>query len=366
MYEADRRDREYFDGVTSFVTAATAYRSNERKRYICCPCVDCKNQKQWQSVERIRNHLLRRGFMPGYTCWTKLGEVETVQPGQEIEGAEDEAVQAWEQIIGESEPVDGAQAIDDSEEYSDEPVFEESFVGMEEVDLHPMLCDGKGDLANDVELQRFDRLIQDSRTPLYPGCKEVHTKLHTVLTLLQLKASNGWSDKSFTELLRLLTDVLPDGNVLPSTTYQAKQVVCPLGLEVEKIHACPNDCMLYRKESKDHRSCVVCKASRFKRGGDANTNSVKNRPPAKVVWYFPIIPRLKRLFANGRNAELLRWHAEKRKKDGMLRHPADSAQWRNIDARYKKHFSREVRNIRFGLSTDGMNPFGDMGSRHST
>ena len=63
---------------------------------------------------------------------------------------------------------------------------------------------------------------------------------------------------------------------------------------------------------------------------------------------------------------MLRWHAEERKKDDMIRHPTDSVQWRNIDARYKKHFSREVRNIRFELNTDGMNPFGDMGSRHST
>ena len=81
---------------------------------------------------------------------------------------------------------------------------------------------------------------------------------------------------------------------------------------------------------------------------------------------FPIIPWLARLFANKRNAQLLRWHAEERKRDGMLRHPADSAQWRNIDSKYKKHFAYDMRNIRFGLSTDGMNPFDNMSSSHST
>jgi hypothetical protein len=30
--------------------------------------------------------------------------------------------------------------------------------------------------------------------------------------------------------------------------YQAKKIVCPLGLEVEKIHACQNDCMLFGNE----------------------------------------------------------------------------------------------------------------------
>jgi hypothetical protein len=62
----------------------------------------------------------------------------------------------------------------------------------------------------------------------------------------------------------------------------------------------------------------------------------------------------------------VRWHAEERKDDGMLRHPADSTQWRNIDRKYKKPFAEDVRNIRFGLSTDGMNPFSNMSSSHST
>jgi hypothetical protein len=49
------------------------------------------------------------------------------------------------------------------------------------------------------------------------------------------------------------------------------------------------------------------------------------RPPKKVVWYFPIMPRLKRLFANEKIAELMRWHAKERMNDGKLRHPADGS-----------------------------------------
>jgi hypothetical protein len=67
-------------------------------------------------------------------------------------------------------------------------------------------------------------MVEDSKTPLYPGCKEQHTKLHVILSLLQMKASNGWSDKSFTELLQLIGDLLPAGHILPETTYQAKKV----------------------------------------------------------------------------------------------------------------------------------------------
>ena len=40
----------------------------------------------------------------------------------------------------------------------------------------------------------------------------------------------------------------------------------------------------------------------------------KKRAPAKVMWYAPIIPRLKRLFQNKEHAKLLRLHKEDRKK----------------------------------------------------
>jgi hypothetical protein len=49
----------------------------------------------------------------------------------------------------------------------------------------------------------------------------------------------------------------------------------------------------------------------------------------------------------------------------MLRHPADGSQWRKIDRTYRD-FALDARNIRFALSTDGTNPFGEMKSSHST
>ena len=48
-----------------------------------------------------------------------------------------------------------------------------------------------------------------------------------------------------------------------------------------------------------------------------------------------------------------------------MRHPADGSQWRNVDRQFPD-FDNDPRNIRFGLSTDGMNPFGEWGSSHST
>ena len=59
--------------------------------------------------------------------------------------------------------------------------------------------------------------------------------------------------------------MLPRDNVLPPSTYEEKKVVCPLVLEVQKIHACINDCILYRgKEYENLNACPVYGALRYK------------------------------------------------------------------------------------------------------
>jgi hypothetical protein len=75
---------------------------------------------------------------------------------------------------------------------------------------------------------------------------------------------NGWSDKGFNELLQFFNDLLPKANVLPQSMYQAKKIICQLGLEVEKIHACRNDCMLFRNKDSMFEKCHVCGISRYK------------------------------------------------------------------------------------------------------
>ena len=81
--------------------------------------------------------------------------------------------------------------------------------------------------------------------------------------------------------------MLPEGNELRSTTYEAKKMVCPLGLDVQKIHACPNDCILYRGEYENLEACLVCSALWYKIRrddlGDVDGQPVKKRVPAKYV-----------------------------------------------------------------------------------
>jgi hypothetical protein len=127
--------------------------------------------------------------------------------------------------------------------------------------------------------------------------------------------------------------MLPEGNTVSETIYEAKQIICPLGLEVEKIHACKNDCILYRgPKYEDLEKCLICGFDRFNHRKDddddenCNRNKRKGRPKM-VFWYFTIIPRLKHWFAK-KESELLRWHKEKHKKYArMIRHPVDATQW---------------------------------------
>ena len=91
---------------------------------------------------------------------------------------------------------------------------------------------------------------------------------------------------------------------------------------------------------------------------DCNSDeNSKKGPPVKVLWYLSIIPRFKRLFANEDDAKDLTWHANGRKSNGMVRHPADCSQWKKIDHLYP-NFGKEARNLRLGLASDGMNPYG--------
>jgi hypothetical protein len=111
-----------------------------------------------------------------------------------------------------------------------------------------------------------------------------------------------------------------------------------------------------QKEKRTNKSNRGITRGRYT--GDVEGERPRKRVPAKVMWYAPIIPQLKRLFRNKEHARLFRWHKEDRKKDELLRHPADGPQWRKIDREFP-YFVVDARNLRFGLSTDCMNPFGE-------
>ncbi|XP_071688567.1 uncharacterized protein [Rutidosis leptorrhynchoides] len=336
MYEIGRATSEFMDSVDEFITVAETDQLEKGNTAISCPCKKCKNARWYADSTDIKSHLIAHGFMRGYTCWSFHGEsLADLNPSGSDNDTDNE---------------------DDSYNSGNNVNFDDMF---DDLDMEDNVADKYHD--------RLQQLFVDAEKPLYTGCMNF-SKLSAVIQLVNLKSNNGWSDTSFTSLLELLNKLLPEGNELPVSTYQAKKLMCPMGLEIQRIHACPNDCMLYRNEDKDLHQCKVCGTSRYKRGkptDNVDSDVSENGPPAKLLWYLPIIPRLKRLFANEKDEKLLRWHAEDRKNDGKMRHVADSLQWKNFDKDFEE-FGDKIRNIRFRLSSDGINLFGDLSSRHST
>jgi hypothetical protein len=172
------------------------------------------------------------------------------------------------------------------------------------------------------------------------------------------------SNDYFHDLLPLIKDALPQGDVLPKNFHEAKRFVKAIGIGYHCIDACRNDCILFRKEYANANSCPVCKSSRWKSVKGGVDGRRVHRVPAKVVRHFPLKKRLQRLFMSSKTVHNMRWHSKSCTKDGLLRHPADSPAWKNFDAMHG-WFSSELRNVRLGLVTDDFNPFGNMNVSYS-
>ena len=114
-------------------------------------------------------------------------------------------------------------------------------------------------------LEGVNKARKERLCPEEHGCEKRWSLLRFLLDILILKAKYGWSDRSFNDLLTLWAAVLPKLNFVPINTYQAKKLISPLTMCVERLHACPNHCIIYRGVFKDLMNCPTCGASRYKR-----------------------------------------------------------------------------------------------------
>nr|XP_043639519.1 uncharacterized protein LOC122610612 [Erigeron canadensis] len=212
--------------------------------------------------------------------------------------------------------------------------------------------------------REFDDIVKEAEEQVYPNSK--YNKLSCVVHLFHLKCLNGWSNKSFSMLLEFLADLLPEKSLLPKTSQKVKKMLANLGLGYIKIDSCPSGCMLFWEENEKDESCSSCGASRWKVSQD-NFESEPSPPKKKatnILRWFPLKPRLQRLFMSSKTASLMKWHHVDRVKDGKLRHPADTLVWKDFDQKYPE-FARDPRNVRLTLASDGFNPFRTMNVVHS-
>ncbi|XP_070003906.1 uncharacterized protein [Nicotiana sylvestris] len=105
--------------------------------------------------------------------------------------------------------------------------------------------------------------------------------------------------------IKLIKEAFPFAQV-PESFNKARNMIKDLGLHYEKIHACPNDCMLFWKENANMDNCSICGSSRWK--SSSPLTKANSKIPTKV-----------------------------------LRHPADGEAWKAFDYLHP-NFSRDRRN----------------------
>ncbi|KAM3265643.1 hypothetical protein P3L10_002637 [Capsicum annuum] len=173
---------------------------------------------------------------------------------------------------------------------------------------------------------------------------------------------NNISQRGFNQIMQLFKESLPEDNLLVDSYYQTKKLVCSLDLSVEKIDCCESGCMLYWEDHKHLTFCKFYGEERYKhRVGSRKRKLV----PYKRMYYFPLIPRLKRLYASHTTAADMTWHHEHIKEDGLMRHPSDSEAWKNFNESHP-FFVDEPRNVRLGLCIDDFQPFSQSGRKYSS
>ncbi|GJU00485.1 hypothetical protein Tco_1110823 [Tanacetum coccineum] len=162
---------------------------------------------------------------------------------------------------------------------------------------------GESSSTRDKDLESLRRLLDDSNQDLYKGCKNYSKK------------------------------ALPTPSFVPKNYYEAKtRTYVTWGLR--------------------------CREPRFK-GKDNNV-------PRKVLHYFPLIPRLQRLFIDPQVACDMRWHKEKElTMITYLDIPPDALKLKHLD-KVDPPFANDPRSVRLGLATDGFNSFSNLSSLHST
>ena len=157
--------------------------------------------------------------------------------------------------------------------------------------------------ANELSarLELLDEMSRQATRLLYDGLKV--SIISATIVLVNMAVVHSVPNEYLNELFKYLGSVLlPRGNRLPHNYYEAKNIIKKLGLNYKQIHACPNGCILYRKEYENHMSCpkAGCRRSRYM----PNSRS----SPTKVVRWFPFIPKVVRIFRSPAISKLLRHH----------------------------------------------------------
>ncbi|XP_074298181.1 uncharacterized protein LOC141629004 [Silene latifolia] len=373
----------YINGCRKFIELAKKSLVEGKTK---CPSKSCKLRYYFTPGE-IEGHILFKGFYQKYTDWFWHGKRDVLD---HLHGeSREEPLVGRDDMKGLLNAVYRTNIPNQSKDFDDDNTSAGSveIEGTEaEFDDVSMGFSSSGESGNEFEHAydartdgysnnphnlnnkedtNYKRLFEAANKELYEGCQSF-SKLLFLLHLYHIKCMFHWSNESFNKLLELLLQAFPQVREFPSNFYEGKKIINDLGLGYEKIHACPSNCMLFWGDNSDKEECSCCHTSRWKKVvGDKGKGLAKKGEASKVMRYFPLIPRLERIYASSKTAEDMRWHHKECVKDGKLRHPADALAWEQFDSRYPL-FASDPRSVRLALASDGFNPYRLMNTTYST
>ena len=140
--------------------------------------------------------------------------------------------------------------------------------GMYDIDClgldEPDDCDSEEE--NDIDepdAGAYKKLVEDGSQDLFEGCKSF-SKLKFVLRLLNWK--NTWKVQNgyYDDILSLFKEALPESHVLSrlKNFHASKMYIKHVGIGYDSIHACKNDCCMFRGDFSAMQNCPVCNTSR--------------------------------------------------------------------------------------------------------
>ncbi|XP_074300368.1 uncharacterized protein LOC141631622 [Silene latifolia] len=322
---------EFVKGVQEFIIYAKQQPEYKSSKQIRCPCEKCQN-KVYLVVQEVQKHLSLKGYCDGYYDWVCHGENFPV---------EERIVE--ERIVSDNPYRD---MVEDSLRDNIDQIREEA-LNAEVVDESP-----------NPLVRAFFEMLKHGEQPVYEGTK--FTLLQSAARLINLKCEWNLAHKCIDSFTSYIRDIIPEKGVMTRNLYETKKVPKALQLPCDKIDVCCFGCMIFWEDDADLDKCKKCGEDRYKCKTTQNGKSVSK----KVLTYFPLGPRLQRIYATKHIAGQMRWHYENPRVSGIMSHPSDGEAWKHFDHQHPQ-FSSEPRNVRHRLCTEGFQPFGQFGTKYS-
>jgi hypothetical protein len=240
----------------------------------------------------VEDYLLLNGMASTYDRWIHHGEPLHSEPDAQANHGDDghghhgdDGIEFMEKVLQEN------SGLEEEDGYEDDRI----------PDLLKDLYDSEDRV--DESKSMFAEVLEDAKHAAHDGGK--FSRFSFIVKLLHIKSYYRISNAAFNAILHLLNLQYPNSSV-PKHYDEALSIIQKLGLGYVSIHVCPNNCVLFRKDFAKHKNCQDA----MPLGGRMVME--KRQIPEKVLWHFPLIPRLQRMFLLKKSSEEVHWHKLKR------------------------------------------------------